>query len=151
MKKYYLAYGSNLNLQSMHIRCNDSKFIDTAKIMDYRLVYKGIANYRAYLTIEKAPGFYVPIGIYEISDKDEKLLDYYEGVPIFYYKHRMFVDKIHSHALIYIMNNDYDYYLPTNSYINECKQGYNDMGFEQELLDQALNYTKTKQFTKKLS
>ena len=151
MKKYYLAYGSNLNLEIMKRRCNDSKFIDTTKLTDYRLVYKGITNYRAFLTIEKASGFYVPIGIYEISSKDENSLDYYEGVPFLYYKHRIFVEKLHDNALIYLMNHDYDYNIPEFSYIEDCKQGYKDMNFDIELLDEALNYTKTKQLTKKLS
>lgn len=151
MKKYYLAYGSNLNLGTMKQRCNDSKFIDTTSLLDYRLVYKGITNHRAFLTIEKAIGYHVPIGIYEISDRDETLLDYYEGVPFLYYKHRIFVEKLHDNALIYIMNNDYDYNVPMLSYINECKQGYIDMNFDVDLLDEALKYTKNKQLSKKLS
>ena len=109
MKKYYLAYGSNLNLKIMKQRCNDSKFIDTTSLKDYRLVYKGITNHSAFLTIEKSVGYYVPLGIYEISDKDERLLDYLEGVPLLYYKHHIYIEKLHGNALIYIMNNDYDY------------------------------------------
>lgn len=34
-EKLYLAYGSNLNIVQMIIRCPDAKFYGTAEIKDY--------------------------------------------------------------------------------------------------------------------
>ena len=38
MKKYYLAYGSNLNLRQMVLRCPTAKAMGTAVIKDYELL-----------------------------------------------------------------------------------------------------------------
>ena len=41
MKKYYLAYGSNLNIRQMALRCPTAKAVGTAVIKDYELLFKG--------------------------------------------------------------------------------------------------------------
>lgn len=41
MKKYYLAYGSNLNIRQMALRCPTAKPVGTAVIEDYELLFKG--------------------------------------------------------------------------------------------------------------
>ena len=41
MKRYYLAYGSNLNVRQMKYRCPTAKIAGTAVIRDYELLYKG--------------------------------------------------------------------------------------------------------------
>ena len=56
MKKYYLAYGSNLNIRQMKFRCPTAKIVGTAIIKDYELLYKG-SKTGSYLTIEKKEGF----------------------------------------------------------------------------------------------
>ena len=38
MKRYYLAYGSNLNVQQMRFRCPTARVIGTAVIEDYELM-----------------------------------------------------------------------------------------------------------------
>ena len=52
MKKYYLAYGSNLNVQQMKYRCPDAKPVGTAWIHGYQSLFKG-SKTGSYLTIEK--------------------------------------------------------------------------------------------------
>ena len=41
MTKFYLAYGSNLNIRQMRFRCSDAQPIGTAEISDYQLLFKG--------------------------------------------------------------------------------------------------------------
>ena len=84
-KKYYLAYGSNLNIAQMKHRCPDAKPVGTAVIRDYELLFKG-SKTGAYLTIEPQKGAYVPVGVWEVTADDESKLDLYEGYPTFYYK-----------------------------------------------------------------
>ena len=50
MKRYYLAYGSNLNIAQMQFRCPDATVVGTAVIPDYELLFKGSLT-GAYLTI----------------------------------------------------------------------------------------------------
>ena len=52
LRKYYLAYGSNLNLEQMKKRCPSFKVIDTIDLQGYRLVYKGSEDNYSYLTMK---------------------------------------------------------------------------------------------------
>ena len=142
-KKYYLAYGSNLNINEMKNRCIFSKPIGSVILKDYRLVYKGSGNKYSYLTIEKSEGYYVPLGVYEISIFDIKSLDEYEGYPELYSKSYISININNKevNALIYIMNEEFDYCLPSKDYIKICKEGYNDFGFDKTILDKALEDT----------
>ena len=51
MKKYYLAYGSNLNIPQMQYRCPEARIVGTAVIEGYRLLFNG-SKTGSYLTIE---------------------------------------------------------------------------------------------------
>lgn len=84
-EKLYLAYGSNLNIVQMIIRCPDAKFYGTAEIKDYELLFKG-SKTGAYLTIERRKGSNVPVGVWAVTERDINALDRYEGFPAFYYK-----------------------------------------------------------------
>ena len=85
MKRYYLAYGSNLNLTQMRWRCPDARVLGTAEIADYRLLFKG-SKTGSYLTIEPFESGKVPVAVWEVSSADEERLDRYEGYPTFYYR-----------------------------------------------------------------
>ena len=63
MKKFYLAYGSNLNVKQMQFRCPDAVVAGTAVIPDYELLFKGSLT-GAYLTIEPKQGSMVPVGVW---------------------------------------------------------------------------------------
>ena len=140
MKKYYLAYGSNLNINEMAFRCPSAKKIGIVNMKDYRLVYKGSDNMFSYLTIEECQGYNVPLGLYEISYFDIFSLDKYEGYPELYSKFYIpiKINKKEINALIYIMNEGFDYYLPSTDYVERCIKGYEDFGFDTTILDTAL-------------
>lgn len=144
MKKYYLAYGSNLNMEEMKQRCPFSVPIGATTINNYRLVYKG-TKYTSYLTIEPCEGSIVPVGVYEITPLDESNLDFYEGVPTFYTKETITVQLYGQEieALVYIMNPNYSYNLPTSMYIERCINGYKYFKFDPKFLEIALQTTKS--------
>ena len=90
-KRYYIAYGSNLNIRQMRMRCPHARVIGTAVIKDYELLFKGSLT-GAYLTIEPKKGGEVPVAAWEVTESDEAALDRYEGFPTFYYKKEMELD-----------------------------------------------------------
>ena len=51
-KRYYIAYGSNLNVRQMRMRCPSARIIGTSVLKDYELLFKG-SKTGSYLTIEK--------------------------------------------------------------------------------------------------
>ena len=107
MSRFYLAYGSNLNKAQMSMRCPDAKVVGTAYIEGYRLLFKG-SRTGSYFTIEKGKGYRVPVGVWEVSEKDELHLDWYEGYPTFYYKKKLKVTLEETgkevNAFVYIMD-----------------------------------------------
>jgi hypothetical protein len=142
-KKYYLAYGSNLNVRQMRYRCPTAKPIGITAIPDYELLYKG-SKTGSYLTIEKKKGSLVPIVVWEVTAADEKRLDAYEGYPNFYYKKEMKLPVRLANgktkkltAFIYIMHEERELGCPSLAYIRTCKEGYRNFGFDQKYLETA--------------
>ena len=144
MGKLYLAYGSNLNLKDMKERCKNSILVGKTELEGFRLVYKGIKDGEAYLTIEPSKRNFVPLGLFNIGIEDEKVLDHYEGYPELYRKKYLPVNFNGEEifGMIYIMNREFAYHLPSNKYIETCLQGYCDLGFSPKILRKAMQYTK---------
>ena len=148
-KRYYLAYGSNLNMAQMRYRCPGAVPLGTAEIKDYRLFFKGSRS-GSYLTIEKAEGFTIPVGVWAITEADEARLDRYEGYPAFYYKTEVDITykglvsrktrKVK--AFFYIMHEDRLFGIPSFQYVNTCRQGYADFGFDESVLADAYEFSK---------
>ena len=144
MKRYYLAYGSNLNIAQMQFRCPEATVVGTAVIPDYELLFKGSLT-GAHLTIEPKQGSHVPVGVWEVSLADELRLDRYEGFPSFYYKKEIRIPvkdirtgkaKLHD-AFVYIMHEDRKLGVPTSFYMRTCLEGYRDFGFDTAFLFDA--------------
>jgi hypothetical protein len=143
--KYYLAYGSNLNMAQMARRCPDAIPVGYATINNMQLLFKG-SKTGSYLTVEKKYGSKVPVGVWAISDEDEMALDLYEGYPNFYYKQILKLrvyDFLHHkaqnvEALIYIMHEERLLGTPRQDYIDTCLEGYQRFGFDINYLRKAL-------------
>ncbi len=87
-KRYYIAYGSNLNIPQMRTRCPGARIIGTSVLEGWRLLFRG-SRTGSYLTIERQEGARVPVAAWEVSAENEAALDRYEGFPTFYYKKEM--------------------------------------------------------------
>lgn len=145
MKKYYLAYGSNLNVRQMALRCPTAKPVGSAVIKDYELLFKG-SKTGAYLTIEPKSGAEVPVAVWSAELADEERLDVYEGFPAFYYKTEFDLPvnyfsgkKVVRKAFVYIMHEERPLGLPSGSYVRTCLEGYSNFGFDESILFKALN------------
>ena len=141
MKYFYLAYGSNLNVRQMKLRCPTARVVGTAEIKDYELFFKG-SQTGSYLTIEPKKGGIVPVAVWEVQEQDVRRLDAYEGFPKFYYKKDMEIRykgiRTGRHrtvtAFVYIMHEDREIGIPSSRYISTCIEGYNDFGFNLNIL-----------------
>ena len=144
-KRYYIAYGSNLNVGQMRMRCPHATILGTANLKGWELLFKG-SKTGSYLTIEESEGGTVPVVIWEVTATDEAALDRYEGFPNFYYKRdiRLQYKGIRTGkrrtvtAFAYIMHEDRPLGCPTKHYYDICLEGYCRFGFKQTVLEQAL-------------
>lgn len=149
MSKFYIAYGSNLNIVQMKRRCPDARVVGTATLQGWRLFFKG-SKTGSYLTIEQEEGYEVPVAVWEVSERDERNLDMYEGYPTFYYKRELElqVKGIRSGKLrdkkcfVYIMHEDHQIGVPSEFYIRTCLEGYMTFGFDFCKLGEAINFSK---------
>lgn len=84
----------------------------------------------SFATIESMEGKEVPIGLWEISARDEKSLDRYEGYPNFYHKTVLsaMLDGEEVHAMVYIMDLAMPAGLPSAMYYDIVEKGYRDCG-----------------------
>ena len=140
-KRYYIAYGSNLNVPQMRVRCPRATILGTANLKGWELLFKG-SKTGSYLTIEKKKGGKVPVGIWQVSEQHEKALDRYEGVPVFYYKKdikvryrgiRTGMNRVVT-AFAYIMHEERPVGIPSGFYMRTCLEGYDTFGFDRNVL-----------------
>lgn len=151
-KKYYIAYGSNLNVQQMNQRCPKARVVGTADLNGWQLLFKG-SKTGSYLTIEKKKGATVPVAVWEITEDDERSLDRYEGFPTFYYKKTLAITytgilsgkRYSCKAMVYIMHEDRPLGLPSDYYVNVCANGYRYFGFDLGCLVDAINNSRTEE------
>jgi len=150
MKKVYLAYGSNLNLEQMGERCPDAAVIGTTILHDYQLLFRG-GRHSGVATIEMKRGSSVPVLLWQITEKCEKALDRYEGHPHLYRKKRLLVnlDGDELVAMAYVMNEGPPLAMPDAYYYSTILDGYNDCGFDEGILKQAVMHTKSLQDAQK--
>ena len=150
MKKVYLAYGSNLNLQQMGVRCPDAAVIGTTVLHDYQLLFRG-DRHSGVATIEMKRGSSVPVLLWQITEKCEKALDRYEGHPHLYRKKRLMVnlDGDELVAMAYVMNEGPPLAMPDAYYYSIILDGYYDCGFDETILKQAVMHTKSLQDAQK--
>ena len=133
MKKLYLAYGSNINLEQMAFRCPDSKVVTTGMISDYELQFRQVA------TIELKEGSEVPVLIWELGGQDELSLDRYEGFPNLYRKEDIEVEiNVETQKCMAYVMNGREISLPTAGYYNTIVKGYRENGFDEKYLVDAL-------------
>lgn len=143
-KRYYAAYGSNLDIEQMAWRCPEAKVVGTGIIEGHELLFRG-SRTGSYLTIEPREGAYVPVAIWETSEADERALDRYEGCPAFYYKKDFRIPAQGADGELsmrdcyaYVMHEDRPLGLPSAYYVETCLRGYEMFDFDTDLLSEAI-------------
>lgn len=144
MKRYYIAYGSNLNVAQMKRRCPNATILATANLKGWELLSKGSLT-GSYLTIEKNESGSLPVAIWEVTPTDELALDRYEGYPNFYYKKNIKLTckgirtgkRRTITAFVYIMHEDRPIGIPSEFYLKTCLDGYGAFMFDKRVLMRA--------------
>jgi hypothetical protein len=140
-RKIYSAYGSNMNIEQMNMRCPNAKLIGVGTIKNYRLTFRGKS--RGVANIEKQVESIVPVVLWEITAKCEKALDIYEGYPRLYDKRNVEVINEKGEiveAFVYIMVKEYENMpaQPTSYYLGIIWDGYLDNNIPLIILREAL-------------
>ncbi len=130
---YYFASASNLNKKQMLERCPDSKPMFVATLPNYTLVFVGWSRQwrGGTATIKPFKGERVRGAIYEISERDLRKLDRFEGYPDSY--NRIIVRVFDEDAnpvetVTYIKAGQLEETRPSKEYLTVIQQGYRDWG-----------------------
>lgn len=146
MKKFYAAYGSNLNIEQMIYRCPTAVLHSTGVIENCQLQFKGMPK-NSFATIETVDGAVTPVAVWEIQPDDEHSLDLYEGFPNHYSKQEVTVLRENGEqitAMAYVMNPKMEFGLPSRYYYATVHQGYVDCGLDTKYLKNALQLSEQK-------
>jgi gamma-glutamylcyclotransferase (GGCT)/AIG2-like uncharacterized protein YtfP len=114
----------------MSQRAPESKPKCIATLPNFKLVFAASQNLGyGVATIRPFKGEKVIGAVYEISDKDLKLLDRYEGYPTTYDRRKVIVftetnDPVE--AITYIKNDQSHLAPPAKEYLEIMRQGYRD-------------------------
>ena len=130
---YYFAYGSNLSKKQMKERCPDSKPMFVVTLPNYKLVFAGwFRQWRGGVaSIQPFRGEKVLGAIYEVSERDLRRLDRYEGYPDNYKRVNVRVfdeDGNPVEAVTYIKAGQLEETQPSREYLSAIQQGYRDWG-----------------------
>lgn len=137
---YYFAYGSNMNISQMALRCPGAKVYGVGAIQNYKLLFKA-QSANSYATIEPCAGAFVPVVIWMIEEQDERNLDRYENYPILYSKTMLTIEaedkKIE--GMVYTMNDESKLASPAKEYFESILCGYQSFDLDTAKLYEALS------------
>ena len=132
-KILYFAYGSNLNKKQMKERTPESQPKVTAVLPNFKLIFCGWSRQwkGGTVTIRSSRGDKVSGGVYEITERDLRRLDGYEGYPRESNRINITVfteDGQALKAVTYVKTAQAEKTKPSAEYVDTIKQGYRDWG-----------------------
>ena len=135
----YFAYGSNLNHNQMKNRCCGARYIKKHTLKGYELCFSHKTNHSVYghANIIKNKRSKVDGALWYINKKDEKELDWYEGVDYNYYQKKYFTLK-GKKVLVYVQKI---YYIkkPNSTYLHTIIEGYKNCFLDINKLKKTLS------------
>ena len=128
---YYFAYASNLSRKQMAERCPDNQPRFRAVLPNYKLIFTGWSRQWRSSTASIKPfqGEKVPGAVYELSERDLRLLDRHEGYPTLHNHMNVLVITEEGEAVravTYIKREQSEETRPTMEYLAVIQQGYRD-------------------------
>ena len=139
----YFAYGSNINLNQMAVRCPDAKVVEPAVLEDYELLFRGNGSSFGVATIVPKEGSQVQGLLWKITPYYEMSLDIYEGYPRLYEKQTITLRTKSGkqvQAMVYVMTHEKERLptTPTRSYYTSIQEGFRQNGLPEQALKDAL-------------
>tara|TARA_B100000579_G_C22475547_1_gene685447 strand:- start:63 stop:506 length:444 start_codon:yes stop_codon:yes gene_type:complete len=140
----YFAYGSNLNHTQMKERCSGAKYLKKYTLKGYKLSFSHKTNHSIYghANIVKNKKSKVYGALWNINKKDEKELDWYEGVDYNYYRKEYFSLNTKK-VLVYIQKINF-IKKPNSTYLHTIIDGYKDCSLDINKLKKIISNYKIK-------
>ncbi len=113
--------------------CHDAKPKFVATLLNYKLIFAGWSRkwHGGVASIKPFRDGRVIGAVYEISEKDLRVLDKHEGYPTVYDRRNVVVitkDGVPVEAVTYIKREQSEETQPSQQYLEVLRQGYKDWG-----------------------
>ncbi len=131
----YFAYGANLDITAMSLRCPGCRPLCTAILPDHKLVFRSVAD------VELAEGQSVHGALYQINQTHLNNLDRFEGYPNLYTRKTVTVtleDDSTLDAVIYQMTDRNSYSPPSKFYLDIILSGIRIWGILESYSNKVL-------------
>lgn len=144
METLYFAYGSNINLNQMAVRCPDAKVVEPAVLENYELLFRGNGSSFGVATIAPKEGSQVQRLLWKITPYCEMSLDIYEGYPRLYEKQAITLCTKSGKqvwAMAYVMTHEWKRIptTPVPSYYTGILEGFQQNGLPEQALEDSLS------------
>lgn len=140
----YFAYGSNINLNQVAVRCPDAKVVEPAVLENYELLFRGNGSSFGVATIAPKEGSQVQGILWKITPYCEMSLDIYEGYPRLYEKQAIMLNTKSGkqvQAMVYVMTREKERVpsMPTRGYFSGILEGFQQNGLPVKSLEKAIS------------
>ena len=130
---YYFAYGTDLSHREMKRTCPDSKPLFKAHLPNFKLIFTGWERkWRGGVaSIMASKGARVLGGVYEISERDLRMLDRQYGYPTTSDRLTVMVaagDGDLVEAVTFVRKGRSEETQPSQDYVAAMRRGYDDWG-----------------------
>ena len=148
---YYFAYGSNADTSRLENRIKRKIKGKRAELKDHVLHFsKDNTQTDAYADVMEKPGELVYGVLYELTDKEIKTLDKFEGIGVkgdeSYARKRMKVlceGKTYS-AFVYVMTTKRKFEPPKDQYLEHITKGFKEHRFNETIINKVRAIAKGK-------
>lgn len=142
--RLFAAYDFGVNHAEMAKRCPTAKLVGASTLRNHRLTFRG-GHASAVANVEPVKGFSVPVLVWEIAPADEAALDQCKGFPYLFDKQsvRIRLDGKLVSAMTYVMIGDRPLGKPSAFYYSAILKGYQDAGFDTDILKVAVHVSET--------
>ncbi|MBQ9168907.1 MAG: gamma-glutamylcyclotransferase [Oscillospiraceae bacterium] len=140
----FAAYAINTNQAYMKQRFPEAKAVAKSWIYDHKLVFQGNTA-GGVATIQPAEGFYVPVVIWEMGEKEMDLLNKFKGIRTGTFKKRKMDLEVNGEikpVFVYTLPKKYPFTAPNDDYLALIAEGYKDFNFPIDILNEATKQAK---------
>jgi gamma-glutamylcyclotransferase len=131
-RRYYFAYGANMAYSSMKSRCPLAEPMEKMTLRGWRL------DFGHHATIVPDADAVCDGVLWKITEYCERSLDAFEGYPSYYDK--LYLEQDGLPFMAYEMTDLDRRHMPSQSYIECLREGYDDWKLDHSLLDCALDF-----------
>lgn len=146
-EKLYFAYGSNINLDQMTVRCPAAQVVGPVVLEGYELLFRGNSGRNGVATIASKEGSQVHGLLWKITPECERALDRYEGYPHLYGKEPVTVrckEGSEVTVMAYVMTGGEwwrEPAIPSEAYYKGIQEGFLQHGLPLASLKKAWEHT----------